>query len=81
MDLTNLTLTALVAIGVVNVVTFFKPNLDSRIKFALSVVAAFSVTFIPPSLGDVILNKLKEAITVAFMASGAYKLAEKAGGE
>jgi hypothetical protein len=81
MDLQNITLSGLVAIGVVNVVTFFKPGLDSRIKFTASLVAAFGVSFIPTDLGIVILNHLKDALTVAFAASGVYKIASKAGGE
>lgn len=76
-----MTLAGLVAIGAVNVLTFFKPGLDSRIKFTASLVAAFAVTFIPTDLGAVILNHLKDALTVAFAASGAYKIASKAGGE
>lgn len=81
MDLATLTLTGLAAIGVVNVVSFFKPDMDSRVKFVLSAVVAFAVTFIPQELGMVILDKAKEAITVALAASGVYKLAMKAGGE
>jgi GTPase involved in cell partitioning and DNA repair len=79
MEIQSLTLTALAAIGIVNVISFFKPDLDSRVKFALSVLAAFAVTFIPPELGSVILEKAKEALVVAFAASGAYKIATKAG--
>lgn len=81
MDFASLTLAGLVAIGVVNVITMFKPDLDSRVKFAISAVAAFIVTFIPPELGNVILEKAKEAIMVAFAASGTYRLATKAGGD
>ncbi len=80
MDIGSLTLAGLAAIGVVNVVTFFKADLDSRIKFAISFVAALAVLFIPAELGSMILDKSKEALTVAFAASGAYKVATKAGG-
>lgn len=81
MDLQTITLSGLVAIGVVNVISFFKPGIDSKIKFTASLVAAFAVTFIPVELGNTILQHLKDAITVAFAASGAYKIAQKAGGE
>ena len=80
MDIETITLTGLVAIGVVNVVTFFKPDIDSRIKFSLSLLGAFAVGFIPADIGSVILTHLKDAIIVAFSASGAYKIASKAGG-
>lgn len=79
MDFQSLTLAGLVAIGVVNVISFFKADLDSRLKFALSVIAAFAVTFVPISLESVILDHAKTAITVAFAASGTYKLFTKAG--
>lgn len=81
MDIQNLTLTGLAAIGAVNVVTFFRPDLDSKIKFTLSLIVAFLVTFIPADLGLIILDKIKEALLVAFAASGTYKLADKIGGE
>lgn len=80
MDLTSLTFVGLVTIGVVNVISFFKPELDSKVKFAISVVTAFIVTFIPAELGNIILEKAKIAIEVAFAASGGYKLFTKAGG-
>lgn len=79
MDLTTITLTGLAGIGIVNVVSFFKPGLDSRIKFAISLVAVFAVTFIPVEVGNTILAHLKEAITVAFAASGLYKLSQNTG--
>lgn len=81
LDIASLTLTGLAAIGVVNVVTFFKKDLDSKVLFTLSVLAAFAVTFIPVELGNIILEKAKEALLVAFAASGTYKIMSKAGGE
>lgn len=80
-DIQNATLTVLFAIGAVNVVMLFFPILDSRIKFMISFVAALIAYFIPTDLGQVLLNAIKEAITVAIVASGAYKVAQKAGGE
>lgn len=80
MDLETMTLAGLVAVGLVNVLTMWKPGLDSKIKFGISALAAFAVLFIPVNLGNLILEKAKEALTVAFAASGAYKIAQKAGG-
>lgn len=80
MDITNLTLAGLVALGVVNVITIWKPELDSKYKFIASLVTAFAVTFIPADLGVTILNHAKLALEVAFAASGVYKVATKAGG-
>lgn len=81
MDLSGMTFIGLVTVGVVNVVTFFKPNLDSKVKFAIALVAAFVLTFVPADLGVLILDKLKIAIEVALASSGAYKLAMKVGGQ
>jgi len=80
MDIANITLTGLTALGVVNVITIFSPTCDSRIKFAASLIAAFAVAFIPAELGSLILDNAKLALTAAFSASGVYKLFQKAGG-
>lgn len=79
-DLGSATLVGLAVIGVVNVVSFFYPNLGSKEKFAISVVVALGVGFIPTDLGAEILNHLVAALTAAFAASGGYKIAQKVGG-
>jgi hypothetical protein len=80
MDLTSATFIGLVTLGVVNVISFYKPGLDSKYKFAISVAVAFGLTFVPADMGNLILEKLKVALEVAFAASGTYKLAQKIGG-
>ena len=80
MDLTNITFVGLATLGIVNVVTLFKSDLDSRYKFLISIVGAFVLTFIPETLGAVLLDKMKLALEVAFATSGTYKLAQKMGG-
>lgn len=81
LDLANVTLVGLAIIGSVNAVTLFKPNLDSRAKFVISVVVALIIGFIPADLGAVILNRLVAALTAAMVASGGYKLTQKLGGQ
>lgn len=81
MDFQNITLVGLFALGAVNVVTFFKPNLDSRLKFTASFVIAFLVAFIPENIGNIILQNAKIALQAAFAASGVYVLAKRAGGK
>lgn len=82
MDLQSLTLAGLAAVGVVNVLTFFKPNLSSQVKFALSAVAAFAViALVPVGLGNVFLNYAKEALAIALAMSGTYKIASKVGSQ
>lgn len=80
MDFQSMTLAGLVAVGVVNVLTMWKPSMDSKLRFAISALAAFVVTFVPPDMGNMILEKAKDALMVAFAASGAYKIAQKTGG-
>lgn len=79
MDLSSVTLAGLVAIGVVNVLTMFFTDLDSKIKFAAALVTAFAVTFIPAELGNILLDHIKTALTVAFASSGVYKLGQVVG--
>jgi hypothetical protein len=81
MDIFQMGLVGLVALGAVNVVTFFKPDMDSKLKFAISLVVAFLVAFVPLDIGNIILDKLRLALEAAFAASGTYKLFTKAGGE
>ena len=80
MDLANSTFIGLATLGTVNVVTFFYPNLDSKLKFGLSIVAAFVLTFVPAGVGGLVLDKVKLAIETALAVSGSYKLAMKVGG-
>lgn len=81
LDLGNATLVGLAIIGVVNVATFFKPDLGTKEKFGLSVVVAILIGFVPLDLGNDILNRVVVALTAAFAASGGYKIAQKVGGK
>lgn len=80
-DLTNITLSGLAVIGIVNVIGFFKADLDSRIKFAIALVVAFIVGFVPIEVGSMLLQRIKDALEIAFASSGVYKLAQKVGSE
>lgn len=79
-NVNDITLTGLAVIGVVNVVTFYRPQTSSKTKFVLSIVVAFLISFIPADLGNIILTRALDAIKLAFAASGSYKLFSKAGG-
>lgn len=81
LDLSNATLVGLAIIGVVNVISFWKPVLDPKVKFAISVGVALLIGFIPADLGAEILNRLVVALSAAFAASGGYKLSQKIGGD
>lgn len=80
MDYLDLSFIGLITIGVVNVVMMIVPKLDSRIKFAIALVVAFGLTFVPTELGSVLADKIKLALEIAFASSGTYKLFTKAGG-
>ncbi len=79
-ELQNITFIGLATLGIVNVITLFKADLDSRYKFLISIIAAFTLTFIPESFGIMLLDKMKVALEVSLAASGTYKLAQKIGG-
>lgn len=80
-DFQSATFTVFFAIGVVNVVTLWKKELTSQQKWFISVAAALVASFVPVQLGNEILNRVRDAVAVAFIASGGYKTASKAGGE
>lgn len=80
-DFASATLATLAVLGVVNVITIFSPDMDSRLKFTLSVVAALLVGLIPADLGNIIATHIKDALVVAFAASGVYKVAQQSGGK
>lgn len=80
MDFTSITFAGLMTLGFVNVVTFFQPDIDSKIKFFISFLFALAVLFVPVELGNMLLDKMKQAIEIALVTSGGYKIAQKAGG-
>lgn len=80
-DVASLTFAGLFVIGAVNVVTFFKKDLSSNEKFGVAVIAALVAGFVPADLGMDIANRIKDAVVVAVVSSGGYKLLSKAGGE
>ncbi len=81
MDIYSFGFLGLIGFGTVNVISFFKPDLDSRLKFALSFIVAFGFSFIPAELGNMLLNHAKQAIEVSLAFSAVSKIASKAGGK
>lgn len=80
MDIASLTFLGLIGLGTVNVITFFRPDLDPRVKFGLSFLVIFLATFVPVEMGNIILDKAKVALETALVFSGVYKLSQKIGG-
>lgn len=80
-DVANMGFTLLMTIGFVNVLTLWKPNLDSKVKLIASGIFAFALTFVPPELGNMLADKIKEGLTIALTATGLYKVAQKIGGQ
>lgn len=81
MDLTAITFPALATIGVVNVATFFWPNLDTRIKFVISLAVAVALSFVPETIQNDLLARSLDGINIALVATGGYKIAQKIGGK
>ena len=80
MDILNLGFVGLMTVGFVNVITLWKPDLDSRIKFGASILVAFGLLFVPMDLSNMLADKIKTAVEIALAATGTYKLATKIGG-
>lgn len=80
-DWQNATFVVLSTVGFVNAIGFWKKDLTSVQKFIISLSFAFVVSFVPQDIGNFILNKAKDAIAVALIASGGYKVATKIGGK
>lgn len=81
MDLGTIGLVGVMAIGAVNIVSFFKPNMDSRIKVAISFVVALLTSLIPADIQSVVLEKISIAVAATLASSGGYKIAQKMGGQ
>lgn len=81
MDLTAITFPALVTIGVVNVCSMFFPALKSEYKFAISLMVAIALSFIPENIQNDLLARAIEGINIALVATGGYKIAQKIGGK
>ena len=79
-DVLQLGFVGLMAMGTVNVLSFFVTDLTSAQKFAISAVAAFIFAFVPADLANELANQIKDALAIALAGSGGYKLASKAGG-
>ena len=64
----------------VNVLLFFKPDLNSKMKIVAAFIFAFAWSYVPAVITIDLLNRLKIAIEIALSSSGIYKLVTKAGG-
>ncbi len=80
MDIAGIGFVGVMVIGFVNVLTFWKPNMDSKMKIGAAFVFAFVLTFVPADVGSVILQKIVQAVEATAFLSGVYKVAQKAGG-
>ena len=80
MDLASLTFLGLVGYGVVGVISYFKEDLDKRVKFLVLFLVVGAATFIPTDLGNILLEKAKMALEVAFAMTATGTLAKKIGG-
>ena len=75
-DLQSVGFVALVTFGAVSAVNFWRPQ-SSRTNFVLSVIFALGLGFVPADMGNMIANRIKDAIMVATGLNGAYQALSK----
>jgi hypothetical protein len=80
MDVQTLGLAGLIAYGLVNAISWWKPDLDKGIKLVILLIVTFGVLFVPPSLGSLVADRIKEALAITLLMTGVGKLANKVGG-
>lgn len=80
MDFAGQAFVGLTTIGFINVLGFFYPQLNPKIKIATSAVFAFIMLFVPAEIGNIIFDRARIAIEIALASSGGYKIAQKIGG-
>lgn len=71
-SLFNLGFVPFATFGAVAAFNFWK-KLDSKQNFLLSVGFAIAFSFVPADWGNVILNKVKDGVSVAVVLNGAYQ--------
>lgn len=60
--------------GAVSAINIFYKQLDSKWNLGLSFVFALIFAFIPTDLGNIILNKIRDAVGIAIALNGSYQL-------
>jgi len=71
-DIASAGFVLLATFGAVSAVNFWKKQ-DSRVNFLLSVGFAIAFSFVPPDLGNMIVNKIRDAVAIALSLNGAYQ--------
>lgn len=71
-DITTAGFILLSTFGAVSAVNFWKKQ-TTQWNFILSVLFAFLFGFVPADLGNLIANKIKDAIAIAVTLNGAYQ--------
>ena len=76
-------LAGVVAYGMVGVITYilrgrFAIDLGSHEKLFLLIAIAFGVSFVPADLGNMLLNHIKDAVTIGFAIHSANTVLNKA---
>lgn len=71
-DIASIGFVALATFGTVSAINFFKP-MNSKANFLLSLVFAIIYGFVPADLGNIVVNKVRDAYAVAVVLNGAYQ--------
>jgi hypothetical protein len=80
-NLVQLGFVGLMAFGSVGAVTFFYKTLTAGQKFLLLAAFAFVYGFVPADFGNVIAERVKEAIAVATSITALYTGIKSVGGK
>jgi hypothetical protein len=80
-DFLQLGFVALMAFGSVGAVSFFYKKLTSGQKFLLLAAFAFAYGFVPADLGNMVAERVKEAIAVATSITALYTGLKVVGGK
>lgn len=73
-DIKTISFVALATFGTVSAINF-RYKLNSQGNFLLSLVFALLYSFVPADLGNIILNKIRDAYAIAVVLNGAYQFA------
>lgn len=72
-DLSAMSYVAVLTFGAVSAVNILWKKLESQHNLILSFVFALIFAFIPSDLGNILLNRIRDAVAVAIGLNGAYQ--------
>lgn len=65
---------AIATFGSVSALNYFWKNATTQRNFLMSLLFAFAFSFVPADMGNIIANKVKDAVAVAVALNGLYQM-------